>query len=451
MGNELKEKYGLPTAICMIVGTVIGSGVFFKAETVLNKTGGNMPLGILAWLLVGAIMVICSYVFAKMSIHYNSADGLVGYADATMGKRYGYMIGWFMTVIYTPALVSVLSWVSARYTCVLLGWDITGGSCMTIACFYLCMCYVMNTIAPKLAGKFQVSTTIIKLIPLGLMAIVGTIMSFGNGRMAENIASMGSASVSAGTGLMGAMVAVAFAYEGWILSVSIKKELKNAEKNLPFALIIGSFIVVLTYVLYYIGINGVVAPADLMASGEAAAKLAFTRMLGDKLGSMLFVLIVISCLGTLNGLTLACCRGMYALAKRGEGPNPKLFAHVDPESDMPTNSCTISLAFNAFWLLYFYGANLSTGWFAPFNFDSSELPIITLYAMYIPMFVQFMRQAKELNSLQRFVMPSLGLVGCVFMCYAAISAYQIKVAYYLIVFAVVMVVGMMMYKKKTIE
>ncbi len=437
MKNELKAKYGLPTAICLVVGTVIGSGVFFKAETVLNKTGGNMPLGILAWLLVGAIMVVCSFVFATMTTYYDKTHGLVDYAEATMGKRYAYNIGWFMAVIYTPGLVSVLAWVSARYTCVLLGWDIVGGSCMTIACFYLCMCYVMNTIAPKIAGKFQISTTAIKMVPLALMAIGGTILSLTNGRMAENIASMGQASVSAGEGLMGAMVAVAFAYEGWILSTSISSELKDAMKNLPLALMIGSFIVVITYVLYYIGISGVASTEELMASGEAAAKLAFTRMLGDTAGSLIFVLVVISCLGTLNGLTLACCRGMYALAARDEGPSPKLFGQVDPVSNMPTNSCTISLAFNAFWLLYFYGANLSSGWFTPFNFDSSELPIITLYGMYIPIFIQFMRQAKELGTIKRFVMPAIGLVGCVFMVYAAIAAYGEKVFYYLIVFAVV--------------
>ena len=67
MDNRLEKKYGLPTAVCMVVGIVIGSGVFFKAETVLNKTGGNMPLGILAWGIVGAIMIICSYVFATMA------------------------------------------------------------------------------------------------------------------------------------------------------------------------------------------------------------------------------------------------------------------------------------------------------------------------------------------------------------------------------------------------
>ena len=57
MENGLNKKYGLLTAICIVVGTVIGSGVFFKAQTILQKTEGNMPLGIAAWLIGGAIML----------------------------------------------------------------------------------------------------------------------------------------------------------------------------------------------------------------------------------------------------------------------------------------------------------------------------------------------------------------------------------------------------------
>jgi APA family basic amino acid/polyamine antiporter len=113
------------------------------------------------------------------------------------------------------------------------------------------------------------------------------------------------------------------------------------------------------------------------------------------------VLIVISCLGTLNGLTLSNCRAFYAMAARGEGPGSKMLSQVDPVTDMPSNSCLLSLVFSAVWLLYFYGANLGGGWFGSFNFDSSELPIITLYAMYIPMFVQFMRKETELGAFKR--------------------------------------------------
>ena len=448
MENKLEKKYGLPTAICMVVGTVVGSGVFFKAEAVLNKTGGNMRLGILAWLIVGIIMIVCSYVFATMATKYEKVNGLVDYAEATLGDRYAYNIGWFMATIYVPCLTSVLAWVSARYLCVLLDWDITGGSCMTIAAFFLCMDYAMNALAPRIAGKFQVSTTVIKMIPLALMAVVGTIVGIGNGRMAENFSAMAAGASSGNGGLMGAAVAVAFAYEGWILATTINAELKDAKKNLPRALVLGSFVVVATYILYYIGINGAVTTEELMASGQAAAKMAFQRIFGETAGTLVFVLIVISCLGTLNGLMLSCCRGMYALAARGQGPKPELFAQVDPVTNMPSNSAIFSLAADGFWLLYFYGANLTAPWFGSFSFDSSELPIVTLYAMYIPMFVMFIAKSKELNGFKRFVMPILGLCGCLFMVYAAFAAYGKTVLYYLVVFAVIMAIGNLFYRKK---
>ena len=67
MENKLERKYGLFTAICMVAGIVIGSGVFFKAQTILQKTEGNMPLGILAWIIGGAIMIICILAFSAMS------------------------------------------------------------------------------------------------------------------------------------------------------------------------------------------------------------------------------------------------------------------------------------------------------------------------------------------------------------------------------------------------
>ena len=65
--DKLQKRYGLLTAICMVVGIVIGSGVFFKAQTILQKTGGNMPLGILAWIIGGVIMLTCLLAFSVMA------------------------------------------------------------------------------------------------------------------------------------------------------------------------------------------------------------------------------------------------------------------------------------------------------------------------------------------------------------------------------------------------
>lgn len=446
--NKLEKKYGLLTAICMVVGIVIGSGVFFKAETVLTRTNGNMPLGILAWVIVGSVMIVCSYVFAIIANRNENATGLVDYANSIMGKRYAYNIGWFMATIYTPALVAVLAWVCARYTSTLLGWDITGGACMTIAALYLCVDFAMNALSPKLSGKFQVSTTVIKMVPILGMAIIGTIAGLYNGNIANDFQNVTS-SISTKGGLMGAVVSVAFACEGWILATSINGELKDAKKNLPIALMVGAGIVVTTYILYYIGISGIIGSAGLLSSGENGVRLAFSSLFGEAAGTIVFVLIVISCLGTLNGLTLANCRGMYSLAVRDEGPLCDMFKQVDSHTNMPSNSAIIGLALSAFWLLYFYGANLSDGWFGNFCFDSSELPIITVYGMYIPMFIKFMIVSKDLHMFSRFIMPALAVVSSCFMIYATFVGYGFSnVFHYLIVYAVIMIIGNLLYKRK---
>ena len=131
MEKKLTKKYGLLTAVAMVVGIVVGSGVFFKAQNILNATDGDMPLGILAWLIGGAVMIVCAYCFATMATKYEKVNGLVDYAEAACGKKYAYMTGWFMTMIYYPCITSVLAWLSARYTLEVFGMmEPTSGTCL---------------------------------------------------------------------------------------------------------------------------------------------------------------------------------------------------------------------------------------------------------------------------------------------------------------------------------
>jgi len=447
MENVLEKKYGLLTAIAMVVGIVIGSGVFFKAEKVLVATGGDLPLGILAWAIGGLIMIICAYVFAIMATRYEKVNGIVDYAEVALGSKYGYFVGWFMASIYYPTLTSVLAWVSARYTCVLLGWDIVGGEAMVLSGFFLVFSYSMNALSPKLAGKFQVSTTIIKLIPLALMAVFGTISGLKNGILIANFTS-GVIAETSENPLFTAVVATAFAYEGWIIATSINAELKNAKRNLPIALTFGTLFVALIYILYYTGLAGAVENSVMMAGGETGAKVAFSTVFTQVGGTVLFVFVVISCLGTLNGLMMGSTRGLYALAARNLGPEPEIFKVVDKRTNMPSNSSIMGVFLCAFWLLYFYGANLTKPWFGPFSFDSSELPIVTLYAMYIPIFIMIMVKEKDLNVYKRFVMPVLAIGACIFMVVAACYSHGAAVIYYLIIFAAIMSLGLMLNKNK---
>ena len=185
------------------------------------------------------------------------------------------------------------------------------------------------------------------------------------------------------------------------------------------------------------------------------ALTAFTNIFGSLGGMLLNVCIVISCLGTLNGLMVGSTRGMYAIAARNQGPSPEMFSQVDKVTNMTTNSSIWGLFVCSVWLIYFYGANLTDGWFGVFNFDSSELPIITIYAMYIPIFIMWMKKEKELKFWGRFGLPTLAIIACLFMIFAAVYAHGITpyriakakgefsfpVLFYLVIFAFIMLVG----------
>ena len=453
MANELKKKYGLLTAICMVVGIVVGSGVFFKAESILNHTGGDLKLGILAWIIGGAIMIVCAYAFAIMATKYEKVNGVVDYADAMIGDKYGYIIGWFLSTIYYPTLTMALAWLSARYTLVLIFGseaDITGGLCFVLTAVYLIGSFALNSLSPVISGKFQVSTTFVKLIPLGLMAVVGTIYGLTKGYTIENFTTVVT-EIPTSTAIFKAVCATCFAYEGWIIATSINAEIKNAKKNLPKALIIGSFAIVAIYVLYYIGLAGAVPNAEMMANGQAGAKHAFASVFGNIMGTGIFVFVIISCVGTLNGLMLGCSRGMYSIASRGRGPSPKIYSEVDKHTNMPANSAIMALLLCILWLFFFYCSQLSdfSDKLGMFAFDPTELPIVTIYPFYIPIFFRMMTK-KDFKGFQRYVAPVLAILGSIFMVIAAVQAHGKMIPGYLVIFAIIMAIGLICMKKKKI-
>ncbi len=476
--GELKKRYGLFTAICMVVGIVIGSGIFFKAQDILLVTGGNMLQGILAWLIGGIIMLFCVLAFSVMAQKYEKVNGVVDYAETTMGGKYGYFVGWFLTFLYYPTMTSVLSWVCARYTLTFIcsanpdlamhissseGGTVFGPECMTLACLFLVGSFAINALSPVLAGKIQVSTTVIKLVPLLLMAVVGTAYGITHPATASAdtsiLADNFSHEVQSWDLLFPAVVATAFAYEGWIVATSINAELKNAKRNLPIALIAGAIIIVAVYVFYFVGVAGGASVDVLIKDG---ATVAFKNVFGNVFGNILNLFVAISCMGTLNGLMLGCSRGLYSISVRGYGPRPEIFNQVDRQTNMPVNSCVVAALLSAGWLTYFYFSQLvPESWFGLFSFDSSELPIVTTYALYIPIFIAFMKKAKDVHPVKRFLLPALALIGSVAMVFAAVYAHGIKpyqaakelgefscpVIFYLIIFFIVMFCGIFFMNK----
>ncbi len=435
--NKMEKRFGLPTAIAMVVGIVIGSGVYVKGGKVLNCTGYNMWQGVLVVAIVGLICIICSLVFAQLSGKYANVNGLVDYAEVALGRKYAYYVGWFLTTIYTPTLVVMLAFFSALMFCTLCGLPALSladgciSSEMTgIAAGFMIIGYGINIISPKLAGKMQVSMTVIKLIPLVIMGVVGTIVGLARGDSQVVLDYIKSPDyVPQAGGIFAGIVGFAFAYEGWILATTINQELKDAKRNLPIALIGGALITTVIYTLYIFSMTSVGSVEEIVATwplGENLAYIAFTKLFGSKVfGTIALAFVTVSCLGTMNGLIMSNCRSQYSLAARGMGPMPKFFGDVDEQNNFCIKSSLFGMIFAGFWFIWFtvlwwqgpdwFAKNHSFAWL---GWEPDEICIINLYLMYIPMFAAIYKQFEGESAWKRYILPTIGILCCCFMLYS---------------------------------
>lgn len=446
--NSMEKRYDFPTALSMVIGIVIGSGIFFKAVKLLKLTGGSMRDALLVIGIVGAICIICSLFFAKMGREYVHCNGLVDYAEAIIGEKYAYFIGWFTAIFYNPIIGSTLCYIGASYVSLLMGKEMYGYNTLGFAILFLIMFSVLNMISPKLAGKFQVSTTVIKCIPLVLMAIVGIFIGIRNGNCA---AALSHVADNAAGGILPGVCAFAFSYEGWIASTTINSELRNSKRDLPLALIIGCIFCTVLYMAYVLSMSATLSVEEIVTAGDQLPMVAFSNVFGSAFSTIILVLIIISCLGTANGMVLCSMRSIYSLAIRGLGPDPEAMADIDKDTGMPLKSSIFGLAMMGFWLfqtavLFFQGPLAFNGTGNPewlLAWEADEICIITLYALYVPMFIMTMIRKKNYNFFDRFILPFLAAISSLFMCYCCYVSYGFKqVVYYLVFFGIVMAIGM---------
>ena len=443
--ETLEKKYGLFTAIAMVVGVVIGSGVFFKADDVLTLTNGNLIFALLAWIIGAFAMIFGSLVFAEYAQRIEKSNGVVDYSEEAYGKKFGYLVGWFKGTLYYSPLSSILAWVSALYTVVLIGGQTPDNSALTwiLAVVYMALAYALNYYAPVLSGQFQVATTVIKLIPLTLIAVVGSIVGLSNGVLVENFTSAAANVGGNGGTLASAVVATAFAYEGWIVATTINSEIKDSKKNLPRALTLGAFIVFVVYVIYFLGIAGVLPTADIVSLGNGAVDKASNSLFGSSAAVILIAFVVISCLGTLNGLVVSNIRMPYSVAVRNQGPFPKLLSKVNEKTTMPLGASIYAAIISYIYLLIWYGS--LNNWFGQY-IGLDEIPIVLIYGLYIFLYIWYMKNFDDLNFWKRYCIPTFAILGSSIILYGGIS--NPSVGIYLGISLIVLLIGLVFYRKQ---
>lgn len=403
-----KGKFGLFTTIAMICGVVIGSGIFFKSDDILIATGGNVALGILLWVLGAFGMVFGGLCIAQFAKKTSEAGGLITYCELAWGKSFAYLAGWFQTVFYFPAIIAVLSWIASLYIGLVFGIeDSSSLPIWIIMMVILFVTFTLNIMNTRNAGKFQDITLIIKLLALGGLSLVGLI--FGS---VSNISTTTTVSNYSSGGLFAGLVACAFSYDGWFVGPTIAHEIRDPKKNLSKALVISPMIILSVYLFYFIGINAMLGPEMIMHLGDSSVGYIVQGFFGDFAVKVVYIAVIISILGTINGLTLGYIRLPYSLALRDEFPRSERFKKVDGKYGISLSSALFCFVMVLVWsILHFLSVkDIVLGFIHFGGLQIDSLPIVLTYVFYGSLYISIIIK-REGNLWESLICPLLALLG----------------------------------------
>lgn len=442
--KNTKEKYGLLTAITMIVGICIGSGIFFKSDNILISTNGSIFLGVLVFALAALSIIFGGLCLSQLASRTDKAGGAITYFEEFGSKKLACGFGWFQIFVYYPTITAVVSWVVGIYVSILFNLNLNLMQQVLIGFAFCTLCFLYNIFSPKFGGYFQNATTVIKLIPLFLIGVLGFMYG-------DPIAGLANTTPQTFTGSLWitAVAPIAFSYDGWIIATSIQHEVKDSKRNMPLALVIGPIFILLIYVLYFVGVSSLVTPEKVMELGDKHVELAATTFFGPMAAKAVIVFVTISVMGTVNGLVLGFIRIPYALSLRGNVimMSDKLKVE-NGKWDMPINSAIFAYALVAFWMIVHL---LTTQFHLLPNSDISEISIAISYVMYIIMYYKVfgLYRKREIKSVWAGVIcPLLATIGALFIVSGSMTN---KLFYFYATFCILVFFSAFVYFKRNEE
>lgn len=321
-----KREIGFWTAVSLVIGSMIGSGVF-GLPAALAAFGG---ISMLAWVITAFGSVMLALVFAHLSRRNPASGGVYAYARDAFGDFGGFIVAWgYWISMWTANATLAIAFVG--YAGPLLS-QVTGVEIATrpvmaagMAIATLWFLTAVNTLGVKTAGKIQVATTVLKLMPLIIVGIGGLLM-FNSGHFAVPEPARASSSQFFAM-LFLAMTSTLFAFVGLEVATVPAGAVENPDKTIPRATIIGTLVTAVMYVMSTAGAMSLVAP-DLLAKSTAPFADAARALGGNGLGIFVGIGAAISAFGSLNGWILVVSQLPMAVANDGLFPRP--FAKLSP-------------------------------------------------------------------------------------------------------------------------
>jgi len=333
-GPELKRDLGLIESINIVIGILVGSGIFILPAQIFS--GAQAPgLGLLAWIVAGAISIAAGLSISELAAAMPQAGGTYVYLREAYGDFWAFMQGWVSFLAYSSAITAAVAIVFTTYLGALV--PLPPVLFKLAAASVVIILTLVNYFGVRFGGYIQNIFTFGKLFCIASLVIFGFV--FGR---AGNFLPIFPTDGGVMGSLAAGVVAALWAYDGWIYVAMMAEEIKNPQKNLPLALILGITIVSVIYAVFNAAMLNVLPMQEIIGAGEKAGTVMAGTLFGAIGGTLIGVGILISVFGTLNGVVMTAPRYYYAMARDNLFIASKVVGSVHPKYRTPHISLIIS-------------------------------------------------------------------------------------------------------------
>ena len=385
---HLKQVLGLPTAILLVAGIMIGSGVFKKIVP-MSQTLGSETYILWAWIIAGIITMFGAFTYAGLATLTTQTGGVYEYLRLIYGNFIAFLFGWTIFTIVGSGAIAALSFVFAQsvntliplpnplaaFEHISIGQSIfpfADSGIKLLAVFTIILLTWVNYRGVNKAGILNNVVTTAKILGILLLIISGLLYT-GHPAIATttiNVAAQHPEGAALFSGLFGAMLSALWAYDGWANITFITGEIKNPKRNIPLAIIGGVGIAMTLYVLLnyaYMKVLPVSQLALLSSNKIAAAEIAGIMM--GKTGSVTIAILIMVCtFGALNGCIISY---------------PRVYFRMAQENVFFKKAAKVHLAFSTPHIALFYSAIWSIILVCSGTFDQiTNLVIFASYAFF---------------------------------------------------------------------
>jgi len=310
MPRSLERTLGFTDLLLIVIGTVIGSGIFIVPATVLRQTGGALGPALLVWFIAGVLSLLGALTYGEMGAAKPEAGGLYAYIRDAFGPLPAFLYGWTAFFVIGAGSVATLAVAFTSYLRQLM--PLSPVAAKIVAVLLIVVIAALNVRGTRQSASVQNLSTGLKAAAIIVMSIALLVVGGGQGNAPPAWPETVTPALLSGIGL--AMIGVLWAYEGWQYVTFSAGEARDPQRTFPRAIIAGTAVLIAIYMLAnvaYVAALGV----DGVQRTDRVAATAVAALFGPTAGKLIAALILVSMFSAANGLTLTAPRMYYAMAR----------------------------------------------------------------------------------------------------------------------------------------